>query len=115
MAQMDNIVPYQHQKHAMMDEGVFSNDPLCSAQGFIVLLDAVQLAFYMGYDRVYIGGVDLHEHMNLPIARIQEALRVAQQHFERHGRILAKITDSSTLPLKFVKDDTLPCYAHPSR
>ncbi|MDR0736389.1 MAG: hypothetical protein LBF51_06100 [Zoogloeaceae bacterium] len=52
LAQMDNIVPYQYQEHAMMDEGDFAEDPSSIVQGFTVLLDAVQLAFYMGYDRV---------------------------------------------------------------
>ncbi len=105
------------------DENNFSYDPdIHIYQGWTVVLDAVQFAFYMGYSRVYVGGVDLdysgQTHffggsfrdlapMDELTDRIRRAFLVARHHFERKGRVLAKITPSPNLPLAFIDDETV--------
>ncbi len=106
---------------AMCDnEENFSYDPSVHLySGWTVVMDAIQFAFYMGYDKVYVGGVDL-DYQNqayfwggtardtLPIDTITDRMRqsflVARKHFERHGRTLAKITPSPHLPLEYIED-----------
>lgn len=101
------------------DEGHFSTDPsLCVNAGATILVEAIQFAFYMGYERVYVGGVDL-DYSNAPYffggqaldyiprdawsENMRQSFIVAKQHFEKHGRTLAKITKSPNLPLDYVE------------
>lgn len=90
-----------------MDEGHFAEDPNKGLyRGFTVVLDAVQLAFYMGFTEVYIIGCDLdysgpqthvyttgayeeRRRNDMPLDRAKKAMAVAEQVFRRHGRILA--------------------------
>lgn len=92
-------------------EGVFG--------GGSVVLIAIQFAFYMGYSKVLVGGVDLdytgtHTHFyrgrldsaDQAVAherteRIRRSFITAKSHFEKNGRTLAKITASPNLPLDF--------------
>lgn len=112
------VVPFQMKNSPCMDEGYFSEDPaLFVYRGFTVVLDAIQLAFYMGYERVYVGGVDLDYTQpyffgetvkgNMPIRRAQKSFEIARQRFERQGRTLAKITRSPNLPLQYVSSSVL--------
>ena len=100
------------------NEDNFSYDPsLMIYSGYTVVLDAIQLAFYMGFSRVLVGGVDLdytkpyfygekHSRKQVEIDRITGYMRksfpVARKHFEKHGRVLAKITTSPHLPLEYI-------------
>lgn len=97
----------------------FSQDPsLMVYSGYTVVLDAIQLAFYMGYSQVLVGGVELdysqpyfhggthsrrQEEMDRLTDHMRQSFPVARKHFERHGRVLAKITPSPHLPLDFVE------------
>lgn len=90
-----------------MDEGHFSEDATRGVyRGFTVLLDAAQLAFMMGCSEVYIIGCDLDYHQAathvyasgpveqrrrdvMPIPRVLQAMAVAAQVFQHHGRVLA--------------------------
>ncbi len=90
-----------------MDEGHFSEDAARGVyRGFTVLLDAAQLAFMMGCSEVYVIGCDLDYHQAtthvypsgpveqtrrdvMPIARVLQAMAVAAQAFQRHGRVFA--------------------------
>lgn len=102
------------------NEENFSYDPsLMVYSGYTVVLDAIQLAFYMGFSRVLVGGVDLDyskpyfhggkhdrkpDDVNWIAEYMRKSFRVANRHFERHGRLLAKITTSPHLPLEYVDD-----------
>ncbi|MDP2137094.1 MAG: hypothetical protein Q8J74_04500, partial [Candidatus Didemnitutus sp.] len=90
-----------------MDEGHFSVDASAGVyRGFTVVLDAVQLAFMMGFAEVYIIGCDLDysgpmSHVygtgayeqrridEMPIVRVLQAMAVAAAVFQRSGRVLA--------------------------
>lgn len=90
-----------------MDEGYFAEDAVTGTyRGFTVVLDAVQLAFLMGFADVFIIGCDLDygggqthvygtgpiEHARrdvMPTAKVRTAMAVAHAAFERHGRRLA--------------------------
>lgn len=100
------------------DENNFSYDPSQIVySGYTSVLDAVQIAFYMGYTRVLIGGVDLD--YTLPYfygdmapsrnglqdwitERMRQSFTVARKNYEKNGRILAKITTSPHLPLDYI-------------
>lgn len=98
-------------------EGHFSTDPSIIVNGsYTVILDAIQFAFYMGYEKVYVGGVDLDYSgdpyfyggktadfipLNKTTEKMKSAFIVARKHFEKHGRILSKITKSPNLPLDY--------------
>lgn len=99
-------------------EDHFSYDPSkIIYSGYTSVLDAVQIAYYMGYERVLLGGVELdysqpYFYGEIAPARngaqewISECTRksflVARKHFEKNGRILAKITPSPHLPLEYI-------------
>lgn len=99
----------------------FSYDPSIGVHGGgSVVLIAIQFAFYMGYSRIFVGGVDLdysgeqtYFHggqlstaeaaiMRERVARMQESFIAAKWHCEKNGRTLAKITASPHLPLDYV-------------
>lgn len=98
----------------------FSYDPsIFIYNGGTVIMAAIQFAFYMGYSKVLLGGVDFdyskpyfyenkqadtdpRADANAEIMR--KSLPIAKMHFERNNRILAKITESPYLPLNFVTD-----------
>lgn len=101
----------------------FSYDPsIVLHNGTSTVLLAIQYAFYMGYARVLVGGVDLdysqpYFHggktanslamMNDRTSDMYQSFLVAKMHFEKYGRLLAKITPSPNLPLDFVEDAIL--------
>lgn len=113
-------------------EDNFSYDPsLMVYDGHTVLLSAIQIAFYMGYTRVLVGGVDLDysqpyfhggvhtrrkEEIDFLTENMRRSFPVARKHFERSGRILAKITASPHLPLEYMDDPSmrLPATRHHS-
>jgi hypothetical protein len=90
-----------------MDEGYFASDATTGVfRGFTVLLDAAQLAFMMGCSQVYVIGCDLDFHQPdthvygtgpveqqrrdvMPIAKVLQAMTVAANTFQRHGRVFA--------------------------
>ncbi|MFL9709687.1 hypothetical protein [Methylobacillus sp. Pita1] len=96
----------------------FSYDPSkIIYSGYTSVLDAVQIAYYMGYERVLLGGVELDYSQpyfygeTVPSRNgvqdwLSECTRksflVARKHFEKNGRILAKITPSPHLPLEYI-------------
>ncbi len=100
-------VRFPHHLAPAMDEGHFAEDPTTGTyRGFTVVLDAVQIAFFMGFAEVYIVGCDLNyagekthiygtghyeqrRRNDMPIARVLQAMQVAAATFERHGRRLA--------------------------
>ncbi|MCW1981018.1 hypothetical protein FHY25_000934 [Xanthomonas arboricola] len=100
------------------DPAHFSHDPsLMLYSGYTVVLDAIQLAFYMGFSRVLVGGVDLdysqpyfhggthnrrQEDMDTLTDYMRRSFVVARRHFENDGRLLAKITPSPHLALELV-------------
>lgn len=101
----------------------FSYDPgVMLFSGWSVVLEAIQFAYYMGYTRVYVAGVDLDYSkanyffpsngndigaMDCTLDAIGKSFTVARNHFERNGRVLAKITQSPNLPLEFFDDSSL--------
>lgn len=107
------------------DDGNFSYDPAESVYcGWTVVLYAIQFAFYMGYSKVYVGGVDLDyqvgqthffkepgfretSDVDVLTSRMRDSFVVARKHFEKNGRVLAKLTRSPNLPLEFVGDTSL--------
>lgn len=108
-----NVITFPLTESPYMDEGYFSHDPAHAIfRGFTVVLNAAQFAFYMGYEKVLIGGVDLDYSQpyffgersagDMPVDRAAESFRVARHFFEQHGRLLAKITASPKLPLEYV-------------
>jgi hypothetical protein len=126
MEQQDAIALNVHQAPGsfMFDsDDNFSYDPSSIVYcGYTSVLDAIQVAFYMGYSRVLVGGVDLDYSLPyfygeiLPTRgglqdfiseKTRQSFVIAKKHFEKHGRILAKITPSPNLPLNFVEDKFL--------
>lgn len=121
---MQNIVVFSAQEVAGLcmcdDDEHFSYDPSSQLYcGWTVVLYAIQFAFYMGYSKVYVGGVDLDYGTqpyfwggtirdSLPADTLTERMKqsfvTARKHFERHGRVLAKITSSPHLPLEYIND-----------
>ncbi|PWF21228.1 hypothetical protein DD235_15530 [Corticimicrobacter populi] len=99
------------------DEENFSYDPsLMVHSGYTVVLDAIQVAYYMGFARVLVGGVDLdysqpyfygarhsrkQDEMDMLTQCMRESFIVARRHFERNGRQLLKITPSPGLSLDY--------------
>lgn len=114
------VITYGSQPLPLMfeGEGHFSTDPSLIVNGsFTVVMDAIQFAFYMGFERVYVGGVDLDysgtpyffggqvpDYVNFESGteNMRKSFIVARRHFERHGRILGKITRSPNLPLDYI-------------
>lgn len=101
------------------DENNFSYDPSQSLySGFTSVLDAVQVAYYMGYSEVLIGGVDLdyskpYFYGDIPAningtqdwitERMRKSFVIARKNFEKNNRTLAKITKSPHLPLDYIE------------
>lgn len=114
------VIAYGSQPSPMMfeGEGYFSTDPSLVVNGsFTIIMDAIQFAFYMGFEKVYVGGVDLDYSGTpyffggqapdyVPFEAVTENMKksfiVARRHFEKHGRVLAKITYSPNLPLDYI-------------
>lgn len=112
-----NVITFPLTESPYMDEGYFSHDPAHAIfRGFTVVLNAVQFAFYMGYQKVLIGGVDLDYSQpyffgersagDMPVDRAAASFGIARQFFERHGRLLAKITPSPNLPLEYLHPES---------
>lgn len=111
-------------------EGNFSLDPSSSIfDGSTILAAAVQFAFYMGYSKVFVGGVDLdysqpyfygsaHKHKNtsahLNSEKMRKSFEVMRDIFKKNQRVLAKITQSPNLPLDYVEIQDLQL-THQSR
>lgn len=90
-----------------MDEGHFAKDVTQGLyRGFTVVLDAVQVAFFMGFDEVYIIGCDLdyqgaqthiygsgayeqRRRFDMPTDKVLRAMSVASEVFQTSGRLLA--------------------------
>lgn len=106
-------------------EDNFSYDPsICIYDGCTVILIAVQIAFYMGYSRVLIGGVDLdysqpyfygetnphrRNEDDVITKNMRQSFLTAKKNFEKNGRTLAKITQSPNLPLEYFDDQEIQC------
>jgi len=116
----ENIITFQvaHEHAIHESEENFSLDPsLTLFWSSSILIVAIQFAFYMGYSKVFIGGIDLdyskpyfynsyNQHKSSAIALATEQSKLAfpiiRKIFEKHGRTLAKITESPNLPLDFI-------------
>jgi hypothetical protein len=90
-----------------MEEGYFATDATAGMyRGYTAILDAAQLAYFMGCTEVYIIGCDLDYHQDtthaygtgameqrridvMPIPRTLTAMTVAAEAFRRDGRVLA--------------------------
>ncbi|SDZ41966.1 hypothetical protein [Delftia lacustris] len=122
-----NIIWYEGRENPGNDmcngEDNFSYDPCIKLySGWSIVLEAIQFAYYMGYSRVYVAGIDLDfsngyyfwdkgDQTERPsdevIGKIHKSFLVAKGHFEKNGRILAKISNSPKLPLDYVEDASL--------
>lgn len=122
---MQEVIAYGGKPQPLMfeDDGNFSADPsLYVNAGATILVEAIQFAFYMGYEKVYVGGVDL-DYSSTPYffggqtldyvprdawsEKMRQSFIVAKKYFEKHGRTLAKITKSPHLPLDYVEDKAM--------
>jgi len=116
----ENIITFHvaHEHAIHESEENFSLDPsLTLFWSSSILIVAIQFAFYMGYSKVLIGGIDLdyskpyfynsyNHHKSTAIALATEQSKLAfpiiKRIFENHGRTLAKITESPNLPLDYL-------------
>ena len=108
-------IPVPFQNEPCMDQGYFATD-LCHGlyRGFSVVLDAIQIAYFMGFSEVYLLGCDLDydgvethfygtgdyersRRTDMPIHRVRASMRVAKTVFEDSGRFLCNATDGGTL------------------
>ena len=98
-----------------MDEGVFARDLAGGTyRGATVVLEAVQVAYYMGCSEVYVLGCDLdysgaathfyaggpHEEASrtvMPIDRARKSMMVAKSVYETEGRVLLNATAGGSL------------------
>ncbi len=106
-ADREPAICYPYHEAPTMDEGHFATDIMAGAyRGFTVVLDAVQLAYFMGFAEVHIIGCDLdyqasQTHIygtgayeqrrinDMPISRVLQAMTVAAEVFRRDGRVLS--------------------------
>ena len=100
------------------ETGNFSTEPSIEVNpSFTVIQDAVQFELYMKFEQVYVvdeymdySGKPYFFDENISDAaprdawteNMKKSFIIAKQHFERHDRILAKITKSPKLPLDFI-------------
>lgn len=104
---------YEGEHNFSLDPSVFLN---C---GMTSVLDAVQLAVYMGYSKILIAGVDLDYSLpyfygennvrpeimlNAVTEKMSESFKVAKKLLEKKGIILAKITKSPNLEINYIND-----------
>jgi len=137
-AEHENAYFYPYIGTPQMDEpgGAFSTDFITqgTSRGGTVLLDAIQIAFTMGFAEVYVIGCDLdydvatpyfyncadYESRSkaiLPLQRVLDSMRMAEKVFSAHGRKLINCTVGGkleTLPrMKF--EDLFPPEHFPFR
>ena len=95
----------------------FSFDPASYIfDGGTIVAAAIQFAFYMGYTRILVGGVDLdydqpyfygstHKQKSTSVflnaERMKRSFMIMQNIHRQHGRLLAKMTPSPHLPLEY--------------
>lgn len=96
-----------------MHEGFFSMDASTRTYcGRTVVLDAIQIAAYMGYSRILVGGVDIdyskpyffgtNVNGRMSENEVIKAFNVASQVLSQQGIELKKITSSPRLPLEYI-------------
>ena len=99
---------FKRRKEGFMHDGDFGVKKNTLARGHTVVLDAIQIADYMGYDEIMVGGVDLtngyvwdtQDHTtDLLVDLIIKSFKVAKANLEKRGKKLKKITTSPNLPL----------------
>lgn len=121
-AEREDAYFYPYIGAPQMDEpgGAFSTDFITqgTSRGGTVLLEAIQIAFTMGFAEVYIIGCDLDYEASspyfyagaeyesrskdiLPLRRVLDSMALARQAFTDHGRKLINCTTGGKL-------DTLP-------
>ena len=128
----DNIITFNvtHEKAVHDGEENFSLDPsITITWASTIVIAAIQFAFYMGYSRVLIGGVDLdyskpyfyksyNQHKDAAMAVTSEqskrAFSIIRKIFQKHGRTLAKFTESPNLPLEYIDIPELRKHNAPS-
>lgn len=116
----ENIITFHLIRELEMhkEDDNFSIDPSAYVfDGRSIVTVALQFAFYMGYSRVLLGGVDLdyskpyfynsyHQHKDVSVSLASEKFRkyfdVLKNNFQKHGRTLAKITNSPNLSLEYI-------------
>lgn len=108
------ILPFQSISNPGMHEGFFSLDPSSHTYcGRTVVLDAIQIAAYMGYSKILVGGVDLDYSLpyffgvsingRMPEEEAIVAFDIARNTLAEHGVTLQKITQSPRLPLEYIE------------
>jgi hypothetical protein len=108
-------ISYPFHVEPWMDEGYFARDLTTGTyRGATVVLEAVQVAHYMGCSEVYVLGCDLdysgaathfyrggaHEEASrtvMPIDRARQSMCVAKSVYDADGRILVNATAGGTL------------------
>lgn len=111
----DRVLPYNYPLTPYMDEGYFAYDFSKGIyRGCSVVLDVVQVAYFMGFIEVYIIGCDLdytgtdthfyknNEHEDatrsvMPIDRVRRSMSFAKSVYNKNNRILINATIGGTL------------------
>jgi hypothetical protein len=106
---------YPFHMEPWMDEGCFAKDLTAGTyRGATVVLEAVQVAYYMGCSEVYVLGCDLdysgaathfyaagpHEEASrtvMPIDRARKSMAVAKSVYDADGRVLLNATAGGAL------------------
>ena len=123
-ADKSDIISFKKIREPFMHQGHFQTDMKRGAyRGYTVVLDALQIAYHMGFSTVLVGGVDL-DYMQevgpysfskngkepprvfMPIERVRKGFRYAKEVFDKNGRKLYKITTSPNLPLPFLEHNS---------
>lgn len=111
--QQQHVIPFTSIADPGMHEGFFSMDAASRTYcGRTVVLDAIQIAAYMGYSRILVGGVDIDYSQpyffgasingRMPENDAIQAFEVAFQVLAQQGIELKKITSSPRLPLEYI-------------
>lgn len=111
--QQQGVIAFNSVADPGMHEGFFSSDAASRTYcGRTVVLDAIQIAAYLGYSRILVGGVDIDYSQpyffgtsingRMPEEEAILAFEVARKTLETHGVELKKITNSPRLPLEYV-------------
>ena len=114
--QKQHVLPFISIADPGMHEGFFSLDPTSHTYcGRTVVLDAIQIAAYMGYSKILVGGVDLDYSQpyffgvsingRMPEDEAIRAFEIARDRLAQRGIVLQKITQSPRLPLQYTESE----------
>ncbi len=110
----DSCYVYKHKSARLMEKGYFGFDEkMVCARGRTVVLDAVQIADYLGFTTILIGGVDMDggyyfnpdsDNSYPEKENINAAFQVALKKLKAKNKKLYKITASPYLDLPYLDD-----------